>query len=193
MNYNIWRIRMRFKNGLIAGVALFLMVAFITPAIAQSNRIAYINSQKILANFKDAIDAQNKIDELNRKWEKEGMEMQKELQDLQERFESQSLLLSESKKAEKAQEIQNLYLQIQQFQQEKWAPGNGQIYKKQEEFMAPVLEKINAVIKKIGDNEKYDYIFDTVAGNILYAGDEQQDLTDKVLEELNKGAAAVKE
>lgn len=184
---------MRFKNGLIAGVALFLMVAFITPAIAQSNRIAYINSQKILANFKDAIDAQNKIDELNRKWEKEGMEMQKELQDLQERFESQSLLLSESKKAEKAQEIQNLYLQIQQFQQEKWAPGNGQIYKKQEEFMAPVLEKINAVIKKIGDNEKYDYIFDTVAGNILYAGDEQQDLTDKVLEELNKGAAAVKE
>ena len=184
---------MRFKNVLFAGVALFLMVAFAVPSFAQSNRIAYINSQKILANFKDAIDAQKKIDELNRQWEKEGLEMQKELQDLQERFESQSLLLSESKRAEKAQEIQNLYLQIQQFQQEKWAPGNGQIYQKQEEFMAPVLEKINAVIKKIGDAEKYDYIFDTVAGNILYAGDEQQDLTDKVLEELNKGATAVQE
>lgn len=181
---------MRFNKVLVAGVTLFLMVAFVVPTFAQSNRIAYINSQKILANFKDAMDAQKKIDELNRQWEKEGMEMQKELQDLQDRFESQSLLLSESKRAEKAQEIQNLYLQIQQFQQEKWAPGSGQIYKKQEEFMAPVLEKINAVIKNIGDNEKYDYIFDTVAGNILYAGDNQQDLTDKVLEELNKGVTA---
>ena len=136
---------MRFKNVLFAGVALFLMLAFVAPTFAQANRIAYINSQKILANFKDAIDAQKKIDELNKQWEKEGMEMQKELQDLQDRFESQSLLLSDSKRAEKEQEIQSLYLKIQQFQQEKWAPGNGMIYKKQEEFMAPVLEKINAV------------------------------------------------
>lgn len=118
--------------------------------------------------------------------------MQKELEQLREQFDSQSLLLSESKKAEKAQEIQNLYLKMQQFQQQKWAPGTGEIYKKQEELMAPVLEKINGVIKQLGDDEKYDYIFDTVAGNILYASDKQVDLTDKVLEELQKSTSSGK-
>jgi len=178
---------MRFKQLIKIGIALFLAVLFVAPVYAQKMKVGYINSQKILATYKEAIDAQKKIEELNRQWEKEGLEMQKQLQDLNDQFESQSLLLSESKKAEKTQEIQSLYLKIQQFQQEKWAPGQGEIYQKEKEFMAPVYEKINAVIKKIGDEEKFDYIFDTVNGNILYASEEQPDITDKVLEELNKG------
>jgi len=181
---------MSYKTVLTTGIVFLFILLIITPSHAQKMKIGYINSQKILATYKDAIDAQKKVDELNKQWEKEGLDMQKELQQLQDSFESQSLLLSESKKAEKAQEIQTLYLKIQQFQQEKWSPGQGQIYRKQEEFMAPVLEKINGMIKKVGDELKFDYIFDTVAGNILYASEEQQDLTDKVLEELNKGVTA---
>ena len=65
-------------------------------------------------------------------------------------------------------------------------------FKKQEEFMEPVLEKINTVIKKIGDEEKFDFIFDTAAGNILYASENQPDLTDQVLKELEKGVTANK-
>ena len=180
---------MRFKQVITVGIVFLLVVIFCVSSYAQKVKIGYINSQKILNTYKDALDAQKKIEELNRQWEKEGMEMQQELQQLNEQFESQSLLLSESKKAEKAQEIQNLYLRIQQFQQEKWAPGQGEIYKKEKEFMAPVLEKVNTVIKKIGDEEKFDFIFDTVNGNILYASEDQIDLTDKVLEELNKGSS----
>lgn len=177
---------MNVKRLLITTVALL----FVTSSVyAQKLNIGYIHSQKILATYKEAIDVQKKVEELNSQWEKEGLEMQKELQQLQEQFESQSLLLSESKKAEKAQEIQALYLRIQQFQQEKWAPGQGEIFKKERELMEPVLEKINSVISKIGEEEKFDYIFDTAQGNILFVGEKQSqnDLTDKVLAELNKG------
>ncbi len=183
---------MKPKTILTLSIVFLFALVLMNSASAQSTKIAYINSSKILASNKDALDVQKKIDELNRQWEKEGLDMQKEMEDLRDQFDSQSLLLSESKKAEKAQEIQNLYVKIQQFQQEKWAPGTGAIYKKQEELMAPVLEKINAVIKKIGDEEKYDYIIDTVAGNILYASESQQDLTEKVLAELEKGATVKK-
>jgi len=183
---------MRLRKALFIGLTFCFVLLLMNPVFAQKVKIGYINSTKILATFKEALDAQKKIDELNRQWEKEGLEMQKELEELREQFDSQSLLLSDTKKAEKAQEIQNLYLRIQQFQQEKWAPGQGQIYKKQEELMAPVLEKINTVIKEIGDEQDYDYIFDTVAGNILYASDDQEDLTDKVLEALEKATPTTK-
>lgn len=172
----------------VAVILVVIMACITTPNYAQ--KIGYVHSTKILSTFKDALDAQKKLDELNRQWEKEGLEMQKRLQELQDQFESQSLLLSESKKAEKAQEVQTLYLRIQTFQQEKWGPGRGQIYMKEKEFMEPVLEKINAAIKEIGDDDGFDYIFDTTNGNILYASDKQPDLTDRVLAKLEKVSSA---
>ena len=118
--------------------------------------------------------------------------MQDNLKRLQEQYESQSLLLSDAKKREKEQEIQNLIMKLRQFQQQKYDPQTGEIYKKQAELLQPVYDKINAVIKKIGEDEKYDLVLDTASGNILYVGDAIKDLTDRVLEELNKGETVKK-
>ena len=53
--------------------------------------------------------------------------------------------------------------------------------------MKPIMDKINAAIQKVGEEERYDFVFDTVAGNIVYARDNSNDLTDFVIEELEKG------
>ena len=66
----------------------------------------------------------------------------------------------------------------------------GEAAKKEMELIQPVYDKINTTIKKIGAAEGYHYIFDVVAGNILYASEDQPDLTDKLLEELNKSLPA---
>ena len=172
------------KNLLNAGLCLVVLMSFSTGAFAQ--KLAYINSQKILASFKEAQDAQERLDQINKEWEAEAREMQAQFQELGEQLESQSLLLSAERQKEKQQELQNLYMKIQQFQNEKWGQS-GEFLRKQEEVMQPVLDKINTAIRKIGEEERYDYIFDTVAGNILYASTSQPDLTDLVLEELEKG------
>ena len=171
----------------VTGVCLVALFVLTTGAFAQ--KLAYINSQKILANYKEAQDAQERLDEINKEWEAEAREMQRQFQELGEQLESQSLLLSEERQKEKQQELQNLYMRIQQFQNEKWGQ-NGEFLRKQEEIMQPVLDKINEAIRKIGEEERYDYIFDTVAGNILYASTSQPDLTDLVLEELERGLEA---
>ncbi len=164
--------------------AILIILVLSTSVFAQ--KLAYINSQKILATYKEAQDAQEQLDKINREWEEEARELQTQFQELGEQLESQSLLLSEERQREKQQELQNLYMKIQQFQAEKWGQS-GEFYKKQDEIMQPVIDKINAAIRKVGEEERFDYIFDTVAGNILYASPNQQDLTDLVLEELEKG------
>lgn len=170
---------------LIFILALVLLLS--APGFGQKLKIGYVHSQKVLSELKEWQDAQKKLDEINRQWENEGLEMQQRLQQLREQFDAQSLLLSEAKKKEKQQEIEGLFLQLQKFQRDKWDPQSGEILKKQAELIQPILDKINDVIKKIGEDEKYDYIFDTANGAILHAGDDQPDLTDRVLEELNKG------
>ncbi len=170
---------------LIFILALVLLIS--VPGFGQNLKIGYVHSQKVLSELKEWQDAQKKLDEINRQWENEGLEMQQKLQELREQYDAQSLLLSEAKKKEKQQEIEGLFLQLQKFQRDKWDPQSGEILKKQAELVQPILDKINGVIQKIGEDEKYDYIFDTANGAILHAGADQPDLTDRVLEELNKG------
>jgi len=173
------------RNKQIILIALAMILALSTGnAFAQ--KIAYINSQQILANFKEATDAKDRLEKINQEWEAQGRELQRQFQELGEQLESQSLLLSEDRKQEKQQELQNLYMKIQQYQQEKWGQ-NGEYFKKEAEVMQPVIDKINKAINKVGEEMKFDYIFDSVSANIVYASPSQQDLTEEILKELEKG------
>lgn len=174
------------KTWMGAGVAM-LMLLGANSASAQL-KMGYIDSQKILEKYKEAQDAQKQLQDLNKRWEDEAKSMQQELQNKLEELESQALLLSDERKKEKETELQNLNIRLQQFQQEKWG-NQGEVFSKRAELMQPIIDKINATIKKIGTDEKFDYIFDVVNGNILHVSATQPDLTDKVLEELNKSVA----
>ncbi len=175
------------RNLLKVSVVLMLMLLMVVPGFGQKLKVGVVHSQKVIADLKEWQDAQKKLDEVIRQWENEGLEMQQRLQQLREQYDAQSLLLSETKKKEKQQELEALLAQLQKFQRDKFDPQAGEAVKKQAEFIQPVLDKINTVIKKIGDDEKFDYIFDTNNGAILYFGTDQPDLTDRVLAELNKG------
>lgn len=175
---------------LVFGLSIIAAVCLVghQSALAQL-KVGYINSQVILNNYKEAIDVQKQLQELNAQWEREAREMQKEIQELLDQLEAQSLLLSEERKREKQQEIQRLNQRYQQFLQEKWGP-QGEGVKKEVELLKPVYDKINAAIQKIGEAQGFNYIFDVVEGNILYASEDQPDLTQQLLDELNKGLPA---
>ena len=49
----------------------------------------------------------------------------------------------------------------------------------------PIIEKIDAILKRIAEDEDYTFIFDAVSGGLAYAKP-TFDLTDQVIEELNK-------
>jgi len=168
-----------------AWLVVFIGVMLVgSSAFAQ--KMGYINSQKIVANYKEAQDTQERLNKINATWEEEGKALQKQFQEMGEQLESQSLLLSEERKREKQQELQTLYMKIQQYQAEKWGQG-GEFYKKQEELMQPIFDKINQAIKKVAELQNFDYVFDTVAGNIVYASPRQVDLTEDVIKDLEKG------
>ncbi len=63
-------------------IALIFGLGF-SPAFAQL-KIGYINSQKVLEKFKDAMDVKKQLAELNTQWESEAMDMQKEIEKFQD-------------------------------------------------------------------------------------------------------------
>ncbi|MCB0284069.1 MAG: OmpH family outer membrane protein [Calditrichae bacterium] len=162
---------------------LVLTTMVLTPAFAQ--KLAYVHSQRVLNEFEEYKGVQNKLTEIQNKYQAEYDQLVKEYQTLLDEIESQSLLLSPEKKQEKERMMQQKAMEIEKYKYEKLGP-QGEIYKKQAELGQPVLDKINAVIKKIGEDEGYDFIFDGAVG-ILWAKP-AHDITQQVLDELNKGA-----
>jgi outer membrane protein len=152
-------------------------------ALSQA-KLAYVDSQKILQTFPPALDAQKKLEAENNQWAQELQKMQEDLKGLNEKLEQQSLLLSDAKKKEAAQEIQNLAVKAQQYQAERWGE-QGKFFQRRTELLQPVFDKINVIINKIGQEDGYDFIFDTQAGNLLYAKP-THNLTDDVLARLEK-------
>lgn len=135
---------------------------------------------------KDAIEASKKIEELAQKFEKERQAMKNEMDTKNKEFESQQLLLSEERKTETLREIQELNQKLLKYQEEKFG-SQGELERRTKDLTEPIVKKIQNVIDKIGQEEGFNFIFDTVNANIVFAREKENDLTERVITELNKG------
>jgi outer membrane protein len=163
-------------------LTILSIMLLVLPVAAQ--KFAYVNSQEILSKYQEYVDVQNRLEEIRNGYDAEYQQLVKEYQDLVDQIESQSLLLSPEKKQEKERAAQEKYLAIEKFKYEKLGP-EGEFYQKQMEFSRPIIEKINTLIAKIGEDEGYDFIFDAASGSLVHALP-KYDITNQILEELNK-------
>jgi len=175
----------KFRNLSMVAVLLLLMSI---PVFAQ--KFGFVQSQRILSEYQEFQDVQNKLEGIRSGYDAEYQKMLKEYNDMLQEIDSQSLLLSPEKKQEKMQAAQDKAMQIEKFKYEKLGP-QGEFYKKSQELTQPIIDKINKLISKIGDDEGYDFIFDASSGALVHALP-KYDITDRVIEELNKGVGGKK-
>jgi len=150
-------------------------------------KIGYIDSNRIMQEYEEVRDAQAKLEKETRRLQVEYNTYVERLDSLNREFERQRLLLSNEKIREKEQEIQSLYQSTQAFQQSKFGP-EGELYRYQAQLMAPVLDKVDAAVKRIGAERSFDYIVDAAGGALVYALP-AHDLTDDIIAELRRSVA----
>lgn len=147
-------------------------------------KIGYINSEMIFTEYEGTKAAQDKFNKEVARWEQEASKRQKEIKDLKDQLDKQSLLLSNERKKEMEDSLNAKMVSYQKFLQEKFGQ-KGEALEKNEELTKPIIEKINKIIEKIAKEENYDYIFDARAGGLVFAKD-AYNLSSRVLVLLNK-------
>ncbi len=170
---------MNFTKKLIVGILVTLMIS---PVFAQ--KLGYVNSQRIFAEYQEYVDAQTKLNEIKAQYQKEYDQLNQDYQQLIKTYKDQSIMLSPDRKAEMEKQIEQKALAVKQYEYNKLGP-QGEFYKKQSEIGAPIMKKINDAINKIAEADGLDFVFDGASG-LLYAKPEY-DLTQKVLDALNAG------
>lgn len=169
------------KRLIFAGVVL--CVAALSAAAADL-KIGFVDYQQIFARYEGTKEAQDKYDKEVAKWEQEATKRQKEIRDLKEKIEKQSLLLSAERKKELEDSLSQKLSRYEQFLQSKFGQ-KGEALSKNEELVKPIVEKIQQIIDRISKEENYDFIFDKRGGGVVF-GKPAYDLTERVLVLLNK-------
>ena len=171
---------MRNWKKILVLLTIVLSVAFAADAM----KIGFIYSEQIMLEYQEAIDAMKKLEAEAVELQNVYKEMQADYQMLIEDYEKRKLVSSDAWKNQKQKEIVTKEQQLQSYQMDNFGQ-EGAIYKKEEEYLGPVLDKINETLKVIGEEDGYAFVFDASKGTIVYA-DEAYNLTEKVLEELKK-------
>ena len=157
-------------------------------AHAQEKKIGFVDSGKIRDAYKEFQKAQNELDSVIAGYQKKEEELRKEIEDLQDELERQRLVLSETKRKEKEQELTQKQKVYQDWYTSTFVGPQSLLEQERQKRSRPILDKILTTCKKVGQANGYTFVFDSAAGSLLY-GDAAFDLTDKVLEDLNKSAA----
>ncbi len=167
-----------------AFVALALAFALAAgTAEAQTLKIAYINSQEILANAPGAQEAEEQFNQDMASYSAEAQQLQEELNRMQQQLQQQQLSLSPEAKANREQQIRQKATEAQQRMQEL----DQQAAARRAELVQPVMDQINVVIETIREEGNYALILDVAAGAIISA-DPTLDLTQEVLRRLQAEA-----
>lgn len=170
----------------LALFALAAMGVLAAPRAALAEaKLGYIDSARILSEYKMVEDAKKSFDQQANTWEKERVVMEAELDSLNAEYKNQELMLTEAMKKEKKAQILAKKNTYEEFVRSIWGP-QGKLASKNEELMKPIIDKVNAILERIGTEEKFTMIFDAANGSVVYASP-GVDLTTRVLEELNKG------
>jgi outer membrane protein len=170
------------------GIAAMTVMALAGASFADI-KIAHVDSKMIFEKYAETTKAQRDYDRQVQKWESEAQAKQKELLEMKERLEKQSLMLSEEKKRELETQFMKKKADYEQFVQQIYGK-EGALYQKNQEISDPIIQKIKKTIQDVANQEGYDMVLDRSAGAVVF-WKKDNDLTQRVLEILNKENPAV--
>ncbi|MBR3959441.1 MAG: OmpH family outer membrane protein [Bacteroidales bacterium] len=144
------------------------MLAFSASAFAQKTvKLGHINSSDLMQimpgkdSAQSAFEAEVKILEGELKAMQD--ELEKKLNDYQERKSQMTELIRTTKE----QELNDLNQRIQIYQQN----AQKKLQEKEAELLQPIIDRAKQAISDVAKENGYTYIFDTSAGAVLYQQD----------------------
>ena len=162
---------------------LTILIVISAVAFTFAQKYAYVDTEYILKNIPEYTDAQELLDDLSVKWQKEIETKIAEVKDLYQKFQAEEVLLPEDLKIKRENEIIEKEKELNDFKREKFGQ-DGELFKKRQELVQPIQEQIYNAIEEIAKIKNYAFVFDK-GGNlsILYS-DPKFDISDDVLDEV---------
>lgn len=173
--------------------AIAFCVFSVTNLFAQ--KYAYVDTEYILSNIPDYKSAQSQIDNISVQWQKEIEARYSEIDKMYRAFQAESILLTEEMKRKRESEIIAKEKEAKELQKQRFGV-DGDLFKKRQELIKPIQDKIYNALKALAVKGSYAVIFDKSSDLSMLYTNPKFDKSDDILVAMgfkkgngNKGAA----
>jgi outer membrane protein len=159
----------------------FLFVGAIFNSSAQ--RYAVIDSKYILQKLPEYRSAQQRLDQFSEQWQQEIDKKSTDLDRMFKNFDAEQVMLSDELKRKREDELYNKEKELKDLQKKRYG-YEGDIFKKRQELIKPIQDKVYNAIQRLAVAKSYDFILDKSEGITVIFADPKLDKSDDVLREL---------
>jgi outer membrane protein len=164
--------------------ATLTIVLFLTLAVTvKAQRIASVDVSRVLSSVSDYKVAEDELDKLASRWRQEIALEYDKIKGLYNRYQAEQVLLSDEARKQREDEIMNKEKDVRDMQRVRFGP-EGELYKRRQELVRPIQDRVYAAIETYAKERGYDFIFDKGGSAGMIFSNPQYDKTDDVIARL---------
>ena len=164
-------------------IVLTLALALIAATAVDAQKFALVDMDYILKAIPAYETANEQLDQLSKKWQKEVENMLAEVQTMYKNYQTELVFLTDDMKVKREEEIVAKEKEANDLKR-KYFGVEGEVYKKRESLMKPIHEEIFTAVQSVATEKGYQLIIDKSSDMSLVYAAPKIDVSDEVLEKL---------
>ncbi len=161
---------------------LALAVLLISTAIT-AQKYAIIDTRYILDKMPEYTQAQKQLDAIAADWQRDIDTKQTALDKMYKDYEAEMVMLSDDLKKKRQDQLFIKEKELRDLQRQRFG-FEGDLFKKRQELIKPVQDKVYNAVQKLSTQRGYDFVLDKSEGITIIFADPKLDKSEDVLREL---------
>ena len=162
-------------------ILLFCVLGF--SMIGFSQKYAIIDTRYILDKMPDYKQAQKQLEDITADWQKDIETKQATLDKMYKDFDAEQVMLSEDLKKKREDQLFNKEKELRDLQRKRFG-FEGDLFKKRQELVKPIQDKVYNAVQKMAVLRGYDFVLDKSEGITIIFADPKLDKSEDVLKDL---------
>jgi outer membrane protein len=148
-----------------------------------SQKYAIIDTRYILDRMPEYKTAQQQLDDFAAEWQKDIDSKQAELNNMYKAYDAEQVMLSDDLKKKREDQLFNKEKDLRDLQRKRFG-FEGDLFKKRQELVKPIQDKVYNAVQKMAVQRGYDIVFDKSEGITIIFADPKLDKSEDVLKDL---------
>jgi outer membrane protein len=162
-----------------------LLLAFLMGMgmLGFAQKYAIIDTRYILDKMPDYKQAQGQLDDVAADWQKDIDGKQAELNKMYQDFDAEQVMLSDELNKKRQDQLFVKEKELRDLQRKRFG-FEGDLFKKRQELIKPIQDKVYNAVQKISVQRGYDFVLDKSEGITIIFADPKLDKSEDILKEL---------
>ena len=150
---------------------------------AKAQKFALVDMEYLMKNIPAYEMANEQLNQLSQRWQKEVEAKGKEVQTMYNNFKSDMVFLTDEQKQKREQEIVDKEKEANELKYKYFGP-EGELYKKRQSLLKPIQDDGYNAVKKVSEERGYQVIFDRASSQSIIFASPKIDVSNEVLTKL---------